>query len=207
MLDAAMRKVIGPPLDYAGRRLAHTGISADAVTLSGFAIGLVAVPLLAGEHYAAALSLILVNRLFDGVDGAIARVRGPTDFGGYLDILCDFIFYAVVVAGFALARPQANAIAAIFLVCSFVGTGTSFLAYAILAAKFGVSTELRGAKAFYYLGGLMEGTETIAFFVAMCLYPDGFVALALVFGVLCWVTTVSRVLAARQSFRLAARHR
>lgn len=195
-----MRKLIGPPLDAVGRRLARAGVSADAVTLTGFAIGLVAVPLLAAEYYAAALALILANRMFDGLDGAIARQQGPTDYGGFLDIVCDFIFYAAVVLGFALARPQANAVAAIFLVCGFVGTGTSFLAYAILAAKRGMSTELRGSKAFFHLGGLMEGTETIAFFVAMCVLPDDFVLLALVFGALCWVTTASRVLAARQTF-------
>ena len=196
-----MRKLIGPPLDAAGRRLARAGISADVVTLTGFVIGLAAVPLLAAEYYAAALVPILANRMFDGLDGAIARQMGPTDYGGFLDIVCDFIFYSAVVLGFALARPQANAVAAIFVVFGFVGTGTSFLAYSILAAKHGISTELRGAKAFFYLGGLMEGTETIAFFVAMCLLPDHFVLLALVFGALCWLTTASRVLAARRTFR------
>ena len=124
-----MRKLIGPPLDAAGRRLARAGISADVVTLTGFVIGLAAVPLLAAEYYAAALVPILANRMFDGLDGAIARQMGPTDYGGFLDIVCDFIFYSAVVLGFALARPQANAVAAIFVVFGFVGTGTSFLAY------------------------------------------------------------------------------
>ena len=200
-----MRKVIGPPLDIAGRQLARTGVSADSVTVTGFVLGLGAVPLLAGESYVGALVLILINRLFDGIDGAIARESGATDFGGYLDIVCDFIFYAAVVAGFALARPETNALAAIYLIRSFVGTGTTFLAYAILATKYGLSTRARGAKAFYHLGGLMEGTETIAFFVAMCLLPDHFVAVALVFGTLCWVTTTARVLAAWQGLRAAVR--
>ena len=86
-----------------------------------------------------ALLLILLNRVADGVDGAIARRLGSTDLGGYLDILCDFIFYAAVPLGFALARPE-NGAAAAFLIFSFVGTGSSFLAYAAIAAKRGLES-------------------------------------------------------------------
>ena len=199
MLDAPLRRVIDPPLDAAGRRLAAAGVGADAVTLAGFAVGLLAIPLLARESYGLALVAIAVNRLADGLDGAVARRRGPTDLGGYLDIVCDFLFYAGVVFGFALARPE-NALPAAFLVFSFVGTGSSFLAFAILAAKRGLASTARGRKSFYYLGGLTEGGETIALFVALCLLPDAFPPLAWGFGALCWVTTVSRMLNAAASF-------
>jgi phosphatidylglycerophosphate synthase len=200
MLDPFMRRLIDPPLNLAGRGLARGGVSADAVTIGGFVVGLAAVPLLAAEQYGAALVLLLLNRLSDGLDGAIARQVGATDFGGFLDIVCDFIFYAAFVLGFALARPEANALVATFLVLSFVGTGTTFLAYAIIAAKYGATVPPQKGKAFYYLGGLTEGTETIAFFVALCLLPDQFVPLALMFGALCWITTASRVMTARQAF-------
>ena len=200
MLDAALRRLIDPPLDAAGRRLAAIGVGADAVTLGGFAVGLLAVPLIAWEHYAAGLAVILANRLADGLDGAIARRRGPTDFGGYLDIVCDFLIYAAVPFAFALARPE-NAVPAAFLVLSFVGTGSSFLAYAIIAAKRGAQTTRRGAKAFYYLGGLTEGSETIALFVAVCLFPSAFPWLAWGFGALCLITTLARIAAARRDFR------
>lgn len=199
MLDAGMRRLIDPPLDRVGRRLAAAGLRADHVTLAGFALGLLAVPALAHERYGLALALLLANRLADGLDGAVARAAGPTDFGGYLDIVCDFVLYAAFVLGFALARPE-NAVAAAVLIVAFVGTGTSFLAYAILAAKRGVSTALRGRKAFYYLGGLTEGTETIAVFVAMCLLPDAFGPIAYVFAALCALTTLTRILAARAAF-------
>src|SRR5215468_1618654 len=105
MLDAALRRLIDPPLDRAGRRLAAAGLSADATTLAGFAVGLAALPLLAAGAYGWALAAILANRLADGLDGAVARARGPSDFGGYLDIVCDFLFYAAVVFGFVLAAP------------------------------------------------------------------------------------------------------
>jgi phosphatidylglycerophosphate synthase len=200
MLDSYMRRVIDPPLDRIGRRLAIAGSSANAVTVAGFAVGLLAIPCLAAEWYGWALAAILVNRLADGLDGAVARHTTLTDFGGYLDIVCDFIVYAGVAFGFALARPE-NALPAAFLILSFVGTGTSFLAFAILAAKRNLTSEARGRKSLYYLGGLTEGTETIAVFAAFCLFPGAFPALAYIFGALCWLTTAARVATARRSFR------
>ena len=183
--------------------MAGAGIGADAVTLCGFAIGLAAVPMIAGGYYAAGLVAFLLNRLADGLDGAVARHRGPTDFGGYLDIVGDFLIYAALPFAFALAQPE-NALAAAFLVLSFVGTGSTFLAYAIIAAKRGVQTSRRGTKAFYYLGGLTEGSETIAVFALACLFPASFPWLAWGFGALCWVTTASRIAAARRDFGAAS---
>ena len=143
----------------------------------------------------------MLNRLCDGLDGAVARRRGLTDLGGFLDIVLDFLIYAVVPFAFALADPAANALAAAFLIFSFIGTGSSFLAYAIMAAKRGISTELRGRKSLYYLGGLTEGTETIAAFVLACLWPAWFPWIAVVFGLLCWLTTATRIAVAWQTLR------
>jgi len=199
MLDARLRPFIEPLLDRLGRPLAARDIGANQVTLFGFAIGLGAVPALAANAYWLALLLILASRVLDGVDGAVARASTPTDFGGFLDIVFDFVFYASVPLGFAMADP-ANALPAVFLLVSFMGTGASFLAYAVLAAKRGFAMDLRGRKAFYYLGGLTEGFETILCFVLMCLFPGAFATLAWIFGAMCWITTASRVLAARSAF-------
>ena len=199
MFDAAARRLIEPPLNWLGARLAAVSISANAVTVVGFFVGLSALPLLANGRYDWALMAILVNRFSDGLDGAVARAHGPTDFGGYLDIVCDFVVYAIVVFGFALAEPD-HAIPAAFLVMSFMGTGTTFLAFAAVASKHDMTTAVRGTKSLYYVGGLIEGTETIAFFVAMCLWPQAFPVLAWVFGGLCWLTTASRVAVAHRVF-------
>lgn len=200
MLDHIVRPYIDPPLNRAGRLLAAAGISANAVTLGGFAVGLAAIPAIATGYYLTGLGLLLANRLSDGLDGAVARVRGPTDLGGYLDIVCDFILYSGWAFAFALADP-AYAIPAAFLMLSFMGTGSSFLTYAIFAAKRGITTEIRGSKSLYYLGGLTEGTETIMVFVLFCLLPQYFAVMAYIFAAACWVTTVSRILAAARSFR------
>ncbi|MDF2367566.1 CDP-alcohol phosphatidyltransferase family protein [Sneathiella sp.] len=199
MFDAALRNIIDPPLNAMGTRIAAIGVSANSVTILGFLLGISAVPLIAIEQYGAALVLILLNRLFDGLDGAVARHSLLTDFGGYLDIVCDFIFYSAIVFSFALANPE-NALYAAFLIFSFMGTASTFLTYAIMAEKHGISTDIQGRKSLYYLGGLAEGGETIAAMLLMCIFPDYFMIIALVFGGMCWVTTVTRIYAAWLTF-------
>jgi phosphatidylglycerophosphate synthase len=200
LLDGMIRKRIDPLLDRIGARLARWGFGANAVTIGGFVIGVGAWVALAFGFYPLALGLIAGNRVADGLDGAIARRRGVTDLGGYLDIVLDFIFYSGVPFFFAVGAPK-NALPALFLVFSFVGTGTSFLTFAVLAAKRGLTTEARGRKTLYYLGGLTEGTETIALFVLICIVPEWFAALAWGFGGLCWLTTLCRIAAAVEAFR------
>ena len=206
MLDGALRRFIEPPLDRMARPLARAGIPANAVTLGGFAVGLAAVPFIALGGYGWGLLAILVNRFADGLDGAVARQQGSTDLGGYLDIVCDFIFYGTVVFGFVLGDPEAHLPGA-FLLLSFIGTGGSFLAFAALAARRNLETIARGQKSLYYLGGLTEGTETILFFVASCLFPDFFPVFAWIFGAACWITTLSRVATAWKMLEMPPRAR
>jgi phosphatidylglycerophosphate synthase len=200
MFDARLRPLIDPPLNVLARALDGGGVSANAITGVGFLIGLGAAAAIGLGYVTLGLVLLLINRLLDGLDGAVARRVGPTDFGGYLDIVLDFLVYAAVPVGFAVLDPEANALPAAVLLLSFMGTGSSFLAYAVVAAKRGLSTEIRGRKSFYYLGGLTEGTETIVFFVVCCLWPEHFALLAYVFAGLCWITTVTRIAAARATF-------
>ena len=204
MFDAQARKLIDPPLNRVGRYLAASGLPANVVTLIGFAIGILAIPLLAGEYYTLALVVILLNRLGDGIDGAVARAsaahgNGVTDFGGYLDIVLDFIFYAGVVFGFALA-DAGNGVFAALLLFSFIGTTSTFLAFSALAAKRGLTTAAQGKKSIYYLGGLAEGGETIIFLCLFTLWPAQFPIFAVVFSAMCWVTVFGRIMAAKKVF-------
>lgn len=192
--------MIDPPLGRAGNWLAAHDISANQLTVLGFLVGLGCLPLLATEAYGWALACCLANRLIDGLDGAVARVRGPTDFGGYADIVADMLFYAVVVLGFALARPE-NALWAALLLASFVGTASSFLGYAVIAAKRGEQTAARGRKSFYHAAGVIEGTETVAFLIGMLCFPSYFKYLAVVFAFLCAVTVIGRIIDARAAWR------
>ena len=200
MLDSFAQRLIEPVLSRVARRLVALKVTANQLTLAGFAIGLLAAALIAQSAYGAGLVLLLLSRLCDGLDGAVARQTKPTDRGGFLDITLDFIFYAAVVLAFALADPAANALAAAALLVGFMGTGSSFLAFAVVAAKRQMSKPMSIGKSFYFLGGLTEGTETLGFFVAMCLWPAQFALLAWVFAGLCAVTTAARVVSVCKAF-------
>jgi len=193
MLDRHLHPRLKPVLNQLVARLDKPGITPDGITLIGFAIGVLALPFLALGWYFPALVAVLLNRLLDGLDGALARRRGLTDAGGFLDIALDFLFYALVPFGFALADPINNALPAAWLLFAFIGTGSSFLAFAALAAKHDIDNPGYAHKSFYYLGGLTEGTETLLMFALCCLFPAQFALLAWVFGTLCWLTTATRI--------------
>lgn len=200
MLDSTLRPLIDPGLNQLARVTSKLGITANQITVGGFVLGIITIPLLAMQHYQLALLLIMANRLLDGIDGALARQTFPTDLGAYLDIVFDFIFYSAVVFGFCLAQPDA-ALAGAFLIFSFIGSGSSFLAFAIIAEKRGISTESQGKKSIYYLSGIAEGFETILVLAAMCLMPMHFSTLAYLFGSICWVSTAARIALAVRAFR------
>jgi phosphatidylglycerophosphate synthase len=200
MLDAKLRPLIDPPLNAVGRVLAGAGVSANGLTFAGLALGLAGAGAIALGQIGWGLALIIANRLLDGLDGAVARVRGPTDLGGYFDIVADFAFYVSVPLGFGILS-SANTLPALVLVASFVLTGVSFLAFAVIAGKRGATTEAHGKKSFFYSTGLAEGAETIAVFIAMCMAPQWFGAIAYVYAALCVLTVVQRSAMALAAFR------
>jgi len=202
MLDAAARKLIDPPLNAIGQTLAARGVTADGVTLAGLGLGLLAAALIALGFPVLALVPLLASRIADGLDGAVARASKKTDFGGYLDIACDFLFYGAIPFAFVVMNPTENAVAGAFLLMSFYFNGTSFLGYAILAERRDMETSAQGVKSLYFSNGLLEGTETIVFFVLLCLFSASFATLAWIFGTLCFATATLRIVAARRVFTM-----
>ncbi len=210
MFDARLRPLIDKPLNAVARRLSGSGVTPNMVTGLGFVIGILAAVALAFRLDHIALGLILLSRIMDGLDGAVARHTQPrsrhagsksqeSDLGGYYDIVADFLFYSGIILAFAVGRPD-HALMAAFLIFCFVGTGSSFLAYAIIAAKTVRNHEKQGKKSFYYLTGITEGSETIFVLVLICLYPEWFRQIAAVFGTLCLITTAGRIMQARRDF-------
>jgi phosphatidylglycerophosphate synthase len=200
MIDAAILPLVKRAIDRPARALVARGIGADQITIVGFGIGLIGVPSLWMGLFWMALVCLALNRLADGLDGAVARLTHPSDRGAFLDIALDFMFYGLFPLGFALYDPVTNALPATVLICSFIGTGSSFLAFSIIAEKRGITSDAYPTKGIYYLGGLTEGTETIALFVAMCLFPVAFPWLAYAFAALCAVTTLTRWMAGWRMF-------
>lgn len=201
MFDTRLRPIIDPPLNALAAALARTKVSANAVSLFGLALALLAMWAIALGWFAAALLLILANRLCDGLDGALARRAGSTELGGYYDIVFDFLFYGAVPLGFALHDPAANALPAVVLLAAFYANGATFLGFSAVAAKLGLSTDVQGKKSIYYFAGVAEGAETIAVFVAFCLVPHWFFAIAYAFSAICFVSAATRILAVREALK------
>ncbi|KJE36329.1 CDP-alcohol phosphatidyltransferase [Thalassospira sp. HJ] len=211
MFDARLRPLIDVPLNAIARTLSGTGITPNMITGFGFFLGLLSAACLVFKLDYAALALILASRFMDGLDGAVARHAVPrsrhpgaksqeSDLGGYYDIVSDFLFYSGIILAFAIGRPE-HALMAAFLIFCFIGTGSSFLAYAIIAAKLGRSdNDAQGKKSFYYLTGITEGSETILVLCLICIFPALFDNIAAIFGALCLLTTAGRVLQARRDF-------
>lgn len=199
MLDSYIRPVIDKPLNFMARGLGRISPNANYITGTGFVFSLGAFAALYFQNYSTAITFILLSRLMDGLDGPTARLTQPTDLGGFYDIVSDMVFYSGIVFFFALGRPD-MALYAAFLIFAFIGTGTSFLTYAIFASKRGLNHERQGRKSFFYLSGLTEGSESVAALLLICIIPEFFPAISMIFGSMCWLTTLGRVLQARTDF-------
>lgn len=194
MLDARLTPLVKPLLQPVVSLLHRFGVNADQVTVVGFVIGILAVPAIITDNFGLALACIVTNRICDGIDGELARRAGNSSAaGGYLDICLDFLFYAAIPLGFGLADPFLWGAPALVLLCAFIGTGSSFLAFAVAAEKYKIERPQFAHKSFYYMQGLTEGTETILFFIAVCIWPQGFSLLAYIFAIACFITVMTRV--------------
>jgi phosphatidylglycerophosphate synthase len=193
MFDGRMHRFIAPTLVTIGQRLARAGVGADHLTIAGLVLGLICAVCIASGLTWLALLPLLASRLCDGLDGAVARLTHSTDRGGFNDIVFDFVFYGAVPLAFAVLSPVTNALAAATLLFTFYANGASFLAFAALASKRGLESDVRGKKSLYFTAGLAEATETIVVFILMCALPRGFPVLAYAFSILCLITAIDRI--------------
>ena len=191
MLDPLMRRLIDPPLNGVAAVWPHR-VSANQITIFGLALGVVCFLAIAVNAMTAALVLLALNRLADGLDGAVARARTPSELGAYLDIVSDFVLWGLLPIGFIILDSN-NAVAAAVLLSSFSMSMTVFLAFAIMAEKRGLETDGQGSKSFFYIAGLAEGTETIAFFAIVIIWPGAFIPAAFVYAGIVYLSVIGRV--------------
>jgi len=191
MLDPFMRRLIDPPLNGVAA-IWPRKISANQVTIFGLVLGVACFLAIAINTMTAALILLALNRLADGLDGAVARAQTPSELGAYLDIVSDFVLWGLLPIGFIILDSD-NAIAAAVLLSSFSMSMTVFLAFAIMAEKRGLESDVQGSKSFFYITGLAEGTETIAFFAIVIIWPDAFIPAAFVYAGIVYLSVIGRV--------------
>jgi phosphatidylserine synthase len=191
MLDARARPLIAPLFDAAGRRLHARGVTADQLTAVGFLVGVGAVVAAALGAWTPALLLWLGNRLIDGLDGVVARLAGPSAWGGFVDIVADFAIYGGFVAGVAVALPEAR-LACVALLAAYYVNGAALLAFDAAAERTGTVHRTDG-RSLRFLGGLAEGTETIIVHSLFCLLPAFAGPIAWTFAAMVAVTATWRV--------------
>ncbi len=187
-----------------GTKLGKIGIKAHWISWIGFGIGVFAVNFLALEMYGWALIAILLNRICDGLDGAIARSTQITNFGVFLDASLDYIFYGGVIWGFALANNY-NASSACFLMFGFTAAACAMLSYSVIAYKMNSQQSLNLDNSPFYLGGVAQGSETLVVLILLCLFPKAFVPLAVIFGILSLIKAFSVIVAAYYNFVIMAK--
>lgn len=198
MLDQTLRRLIAPASARAGRWLAASGVAPDLLTASGFVLGVAASAAAAVALWPLALVLWLTSRVFDGLDGAVARVRGATLHGAFADIMADFTVYGLFVVGVAVAVPSAR-LACVVLLCAYYVNGAAFLAFSSLAER--RSLAVGDERSLRFLGGLTEGTETIVVHSLFCLLPGSAAVIAWVFSGAVAITAVGRVVSAVRLLR------
>ena len=193
MLDKKLNLFFRPILTKIAKVLINRKFTSNQITLFGFILGIFSFIFLSLGMIYIALLFFILNRIFDGVDGTLARLSKPTDLGGFYDIISDFVIYALLPLGFILFDKN-NFLSMSFLLTSFIGTCSTFLTTAWIFEKKKIQIEKLSKKSFYYSEGLIEGTETIFLFILMFIFYEVATFIAWIFGVLCFITALIRVI-------------
>ena len=192
MIDSQLNKFLKPALNEIAKQFINFGFKANLITFAGFFFGLCCFYFIINSSFLLAIIFLFLNRLFDGLDGAIARLTGETDIGAFYDIILDFIFYSLFPIAFIFVDLNYS-YSICFLLLSFVATQTTFLASAWIIEKNKISISDGHKKSFFYSGGITEGFETIICFTLMLLFHEFIDYIAYIFGVLCWITFFCRI--------------
>ncbi len=197
MIDARLNKILKPFLDVFAKKLLKFNINPNSITFIGFFWGICCFYFIINEMFFYSFIFLILNRVCDGLDGALARLIGETDIGAFYDIVMDFLFYSLFPLSFIFLDLE-NSYSICFLLLSFVATQTTFLASAWIIEKNKISIADGQKKSFFYVGGITEGFETIVCFTMMLLFNEFVNYIAYIFGVLCWITFITRVLFIRK---------
>ena len=197
MIDAKLNIFLRPYLRFLAKIIVKLNISANIITFLGFFWGLCCFYSIINFYFMGAFLFLVLNRFCDGLDGAVARLLGPTDIGAFYDITLDFIFYSLFPIAFIFVDIK-NAYAICFLLLSFVSTQTTFLASAWIIEKNKILVSTKQKKSFFYIGGITEGFETIICFILMLFFYESVELIAYTFGTLCLITSISRLIFIRK---------
>ncbi len=207
MLDATARRVLDRPLSQLARLVDRPCVSPNGLTLLGLATGLASAATAAGQLWWWALGLWLFSRAMDGLDGPLARrrrspARGDAEearesgAGGFLDITADFVVYGTTVVGVAIGATRqydADWLPFVLVLLAYYVNGTAFLAFSSIAERTGRQRE--DGRSLSFLGGLAEGTETIAVQSLWLVIPAHAAVIAAVWAAVVGLSAAQRIVA------------
>lgn len=164
MFDSLIRPHLSKPMDKMAVKVSQSGLSANHLTLIGFAFGFVGCFLVGMQLYLIGLLLLLIAMFFDGIDGAVARATVSTELGAYIDMMTSVFLFAAFPLFFMLSAGE-HAMAAGILIFAYLLMGMANLSYDFFAMKKGAPP----AKT-----SIVETGEIIVFMILCCAYPQGF---------------------------------
>nr|MDP9485114.1 CDP-alcohol phosphatidyltransferase family protein [Actinomycetota bacterium] len=195
-LDEELRKGAKPLYETPARVLAGRGVTGDALTGVGLGVGVLCLGAISFGLNAAALVLWLLNRLLDGLDGEVARLRGETsEFGAFFDIVADFFVYGGFLVALAIQHPESR-LALVVLFLAYYLNGTAFLALSGILEK--LKRERLTERGLHFRRSLTEGFETIVAGILFLVFPGHVSPIAWVFAAMVFVSVAQRMLDGRR---------
>lgn len=191
MLDEELREGAKPLYKLPARILAERGITGNALTGVGLAIGALCLVTIAFELNAVALVLWLLNRLLDGLDGEVARLRGESsELGAFVDIVADFFMYGGFLVALAVQHPDAR-LALVALFFAYYLNGTVFLALSGILER--LKRERLTERGLHFRRSLTEGFETIIAGTLFLLLSGHVSTIAWIFAVMVFISAAQRL--------------
>ncbi len=194
MLDISLRALKDRVLQPFARLL--RGVHPHIITLIGFGFGLSGALLTARGFYWWGLAFWVLNRVLDGLDGAVARVsHNQSDLGGYLDIMLDFVIYALVPIAVVVSAPSTTRyfFLALLLASFYVNAASWMYLSAILEKRYRGVAERGELTTVSMPTGLIGGTETFIFYCLFIALPQHAEWLFVIMGTLVIVTILQRM--------------
>ncbi len=191
MVDRYLRVPKDIVLNSTAKHLSN--IHPTSITLFAFGLGLIAVLSIAMGNYGWGLFFWLLNRFLDGLDGNVARLWGKqSDLGGYIDILLDFVIYALIPLSLVIADPSEIAYLSLgILLASFYVNAGSWMFLSAILEKRGFGKKEKASVTMP--GGFIEGTETIIFYCFFLIFPNALMLLFNLMALLVLLTTLQRI--------------
>jgi phosphatidylglycerophosphate synthase len=198
MFDDLLRRLkdrlLAPLALFLGAR-----ISPNAITVAAFVAGMSAAVFAWQDRRGWALLLWIVNRVLDGLDGTQARVHDrQSDFGGYLDIMLDFVVYAAIPLALMLAEPNLLRAGALLLASFFVNAASWMYLAAILERRQAGAAAQNELTTITMPPGIVAGAETVVFYTAMLAWSSARETLFVVMAALVMVNVGQRLWWARR---------